>query len=204
MQHHMETALHTTAPVTRMHEPSDIPRSESGEIKRARDGDELAIAVLVDRYRGRALRLAAAILRSNDEAQDVVQVAFLRAFSSLGSYRAEAPFFTWLYPILVRAALDRRRTAWWRRQRLAAGSMDERAQEARFENASEARILVEQLLDSLDPPMRAVLVLRELEGLEYEEIAAALRIPVGRVKWRLHQARARFRELYLKEVGPAE
>ncbi|MDE2125782.1 MAG: sigma-70 family RNA polymerase sigma factor [Armatimonadetes bacterium] len=194
----METTLQTPARVTRMHETSDVPKSESGEIERARNGDELAIAVLVDRYRARALRLAAAILRSNDEAQDVVQVAFLRAFGTLGTYRGDGAFFTWLYPIIVRTALDRRRTAWWRRR---AAPLQERDAAASFENASDARILVEQLLDALDAPMRAVLVLRELEGLEYEEIAIALRIPVGRVKWRLHRARALFRELYMKEVG---
>ncbi len=57
-------------------------------------------------------------------------------------------------------------------------------------------VLVEMLLDRLSPPMRAMLVLRELEGLEYEEIATMLNIPVGRVKWRLHEARSQFRVIW--------
>lgn len=60
----------------------------------------------------------------------------------------------------------------------------------------ESRLLVETLLDRLTPPMRAMLVLRELEGLEYEEIAEVLQIPIGRVRWRLHAARAQFQELW--------
>ena len=68
----------------------------------------------------------------------------------------------------------------------------------------ETRLLVETLLDRLDPPLRAMLVLRELEGLEYEEIAKTLRIPVGRVRWRLHTARARFRELWDSAMQEAD
>ena len=64
----------------------------------------------------------------------------------------------------------------------------------------EIRLLVETLLDRLTPPMRAMLVLRELEGLEYEEMAQVLQIPIGRVRWRLHTARAQFQELWRQTV----
>jgi RNA polymerase sigma-70 factor, ECF subfamily len=61
--------------------------------------------------------------------------------------------------------------------------------------AVDSRLLVEALLDRIAPPIRAALVLRELEGLEYEEIARVMQIPIGRVKWRLHAARAEFQKL---------
>ncbi len=142
------------------------------------------------------VRLAAHVLRRPNEAEDVAQEAFIRAFRSLHHYRGEGRFYTWLYHIVVRVCLDRKRLARWE----AEISLDDSGSNADAielpADGAEKRILVEMLLDRLSPPMRAMLVLRELEGLEYEEIAQVLEIPVGRVRWRLHEARAQFRELW--------
>jgi RNA polymerase sigma-70 factor (ECF subfamily) len=170
----------------------EIDTEESAWIERARLGDERAYRWLLSRYRDRAVRLAAHVLRRPDEAEDVAQEAFVKAFRSLNSFRGDGRFYTWLYHIVVRICLDRKRLARWNSEGLP---LDE---SAFIEHTSEAnsRMLVETLLDQLTPPMRAALVLRELEGLEYEEIARVLNIPVGTVRSRLNTARGVFRELW--------
>jgi len=173
---------------------------ENGWIARARMGDPSAYQWLLDRYRARVVRLASHVLRRPSEAEDVAQDAFIRAFRSLDSYRGDGRFYTWLYHIVLRICLDRRRLARWDREisqyedsqsgEVACGSS------RCLQESSDPRILVESLMKQLNPAMRAALVLRELEGMEYEEIALTLRIPVGTVRSRLHAARAQFRELW--------
>ena len=169
---------------------------ESRQLARARTGDQAAIGWLIARHRQRAVRLAAHILRRPDEAEDVAQEAFLRAFKNLRAFRGEGRFYTWLYQIIVRLCLDRQKVRRWNSEEPL--DMDALCSEVAHLPADrvENHVLVEMLLDRLSPPMRAMLVLRELEGLEYEEIATMLNIPLGRVKWRLHEARAQFRVLW--------
>ena len=175
---------------------SDIPqvasdREETAWVARARAGDEAAYRWLLTRYRARAVRLAAHVLRRDAEAEDVAQEAFLRAFRSLRSLTGEGRFAAWLFRIVVRLCLDRlRRTR-------GEVSLEDAPPPAAPSDASETRLLVSALLDQLAPPMRAALVLREMEGLEYEEIAQALGVPVGTVRSRLHAARAQFRALWV-------
>jgi RNA polymerase sigma-70 factor (ECF subfamily) len=137
------------------------------------------------------------MLRRPEEAEDVAQEAFLRAFGRLRSFRGEARFSTWLAQIVLRLCLDRRRLARWKaevsvEEGRAAGRLAPRAAAGDVD----LRLVVETLLDSLSPPMRAALVLRELEGLDYQEIAQVLRIPVGTVRSRRNAARAQFRRLW--------
>jgi RNA polymerase sigma-70 factor (ECF subfamily) len=179
---------------------SDVPtdHEEERQIDRARRGEAAAIDWLLMRYRQRVVRLATHILRRPGEAEDVAQEAFVRAFRSLRTYRAEGRFYTWLYQIVVHICLDRRKLARWDRE-LPLETLPSLSVEPEPPlDALESRILVETLLDQLTPPMRAILVLRELEGLEYQEIAEVLHIPVGRVRWRLHAARAQFQTLWLQ------
>jgi RNA polymerase sigma-70 factor (ECF subfamily) len=166
---------------------------EAGWLARARAGDQAAIGWLIARYRLRAVRLATHILRRSDEAEDAAQEAFIRAFRSLHAFRGEGRFYTWLYQIVVRVCLDRRRIRRWDLEAPFEVGYEPTYQPM---EGVEARVLVERLMDRLSPPMRAALVLRELEGLEYEEIARVLDIPVGRVRWRLHEARERFRVIW--------
>ena len=166
-------------------------REEAGWIARAKTGDEAAFRWLLGQYRSRVVRLAAHVLRRGDEAEDVAQEAFVRAFQRLPEFRGTGPFASWLFSITVRLCLDRRRTAFWSRE-----APDTAASPASTSPSPDSRLLVDTLLDRLSPPMRAALVLREIEGLDYGEIAQALSIPVGTVRSRLHAARAQFRDLW--------
>src|SRR5947209_7277831 len=83
-------------------------REEAAWIRRAQEADESAFRWLMDRYRRRAVRLAAHVLRRPDEAEDVAQEAFIRAFKNLHRFRGEGGFYTWLYRIVIRICLDRK------------------------------------------------------------------------------------------------
>ena len=167
-------------------------REEALWVARAKTGDEAACRRLLEQHRSRVVRLAAHILRRSDEAEDAAQEAFVRAFQRLPEFRGTGPFASWLCSITVRVCLDRRRAARWQRE-----TPESAAPEAASSASSpDARLLIEALLDRLSPPMRAALVLREVEGLEYDEIAQILQIPVGTVRSRLHAARAQFRQLW--------
>ena len=137
------------------------------------------------------MRLAAHVLRRDSEAEDVAQEAFVRAFQRLPEFRGAGPFSSWLFQITVRLCLDRLRSAFWSRE-----ASQDAAFSASTSQSPDTRLVIETLLDRLSPPMRAALVLREMEGLEYDEIAQALQIPVGTVRSRLHAARAQFRDLW--------
>ncbi|HZO90088.1 MAG TPA: RNA polymerase sigma factor [Chthonomonadaceae bacterium] len=177
---------------------SDIPedREEAGQIARAQSGDAAAIDWLLARYRNRVVRLATHILRRPGEAEDVAQEAFVRAFRNLRSFRGEGRFYSWLYQIVVRICLDRRQSSRWNAETPLEPVSETLESTDTALGDVETRLLVEALLDQLTPQNRAMLVLRELEGLEYEEIARVLGIPVGRVRWRLHAARAQFQEFW--------
>lgn len=196
----MTARLSATMPDTRRNAAVSARRPSLEDIEedrflvRARIGDAEALTWLLNRHRARALRLANHVLRRPDEAEDAAQEAFIRAFRSIRSFRGECRFSTWLLRIVVRVCLDRRRRKRWD----AEGPLDEAFTAAAPGPSPDARMLVEALLDRLSPPMRAALVLREIEGLEYEEIAATLNIPVGTVRSRLNTARARFREMWLR------
>jgi RNA polymerase sigma-70 factor, ECF subfamily len=166
-------------------------------LDRARAGDEAGYAWLLSRYRSRVVRLAAHVLRRPAEAEDAAQEAFIRAFRNLRAFRGEGRFYTWLYHIVVRVCLDRRRLARWEAEvQIDELSLNVQRDETPGADIIHHRLLVERLLDQLSPPMRAAMVLREIEGLEYTEIAEILGIPVGTVRSRLNAARAKFRSIY--------
>ena len=152
---------------------------EARQVALAQSGSEGAIDWLLARYRLRVVRLAAHIMRRQGDAEDAAQEAFVRAFRNLNAYRGQGRFYTWLYQIVVRVCLDYKRLARWNTEvpmeMLAELCV---ASDAGL-GAVDSRILVETLLDRISPPLRATLVLRELEGLEYEEIARVMQIPVG-------------------------
>lgn len=162
-------------------------------IVRARIGDEAAFQWLLSRYRARAIRVAMQVLHRPDEAEDAAQEAFIRAFRAIRSFRGESRFATWFFHIVLRVCLDKRRLKRWDAEEPWDDDLDPPAPA----DAADTRMLVQSLLDRLSPPMRAALVLREVEGLEYEEISEALGIPVGTVRSRLFAARARFRDMWM-------
>src|SRR5205823_578806 len=162
-------------------------REEAAWVDRARAGEEAAFRWLLSRYRERAVRLAAHVLRRPDEAEDVAQEAFIRAFRNLRSFRGDGRFYTWLYQIVIRVCLDRRRLSRWTAETPTEDLPHEAGGPLESVGAN-SRLLVEALMNRLSPPMRAALVLRELEGLEYDEIAQVLGIPIGTVRSRLNAA----------------
>ena len=173
--------------------PSRDEREEAHWISRARTGDEAAYRWLLGQYRSRVVRLAAHVLRSPGDAEDVAQDTFIRAFQQIAKFRGQGRFSAWLFSITVRLCLDRRRSA--RTQHEVPADAAPPAVSAG--TPPDTRLLIETLLDQLTPPMRAALVLREIEGFEYDEISSALAIPIGTVRSRLHTARAQFRALWI-------
>lgn len=168
---------------------------EARWVTRAKCGDEAAYRWLLQRYRVRAVRLAGHVLRRDSDAEDVAQVAFVQAFQRLSSLRDAGRFGPWFFRIVVRLCLDQKR----RRQWQDAATDDPVLEVSGIQRTPDMdqKMVVEALLDRLTPPMRAALVLRELEGLDYEEIAVILQIPIGTVRSRLNSARAHFRTLWL-------
>src|SRR5947209_5358061 len=144
----LEMRIWSAAPVM-----SPVDTEEAAWIEKARAGEERAYRWLLSRYRDRAVRLAAHVLRRPDEAEDVAQVAFVKAFRGLHSFRGEGRFYTWLYHIVVRICLDRKRLARWNSE----GFKLDESVFIEHQAESNSRLLVETLLDQLTPPMRAAL-----------------------------------------------
>ena len=166
-------------------------REERAWLDKCAQGDERAIRWVLHRYRDRVVRLASHVLHNSREAEDVAQEAFVKAFRQIDQFRGESGFYAWLYRIVINLCLDRMR----RKCVSSEFPLDERTLPSQVvaHPDMEKRMAVEQVLDSLSPPMRAALVLREVEGLEYAEIALVLNIPVGTVRSRLNTARDQFR-----------
>jgi len=175
--------------------------NDSALVARALGGELDAFALLVEHHRESVFRLAARLV-GPDEASDVTQDAFLRAFHKLSTFRGESSFRAWLMRIAHNAALN----ALAHRRPVPVGEPPEpdpaesrgtatsSAPAAHLE-ASERRERLTLKLGALPPAHRSVLVLRDLEGLSYEEIAQITDAPLGTVKGRLHRARQELIEL---------
>jgi RNA polymerase sigma-70 factor (ECF subfamily) len=172
--------------------------TERALVLRARDGDRQAFGDLVTRYMRRAYYQALGLVGSHDDALDLSQEAFARAFRARSSLDPERPFYAWLYQILRRLCFnflrDRRTRA--RKLEAAAGWLAEEARSAsedpgRSALRAELRAQLESAIEALPDREREVLVLKEFEGLRYREIAELLGIPMGTVMSRLYAARRR-------------
>lgn len=141
----------------------------------------------------RVFRLVYSILRNEADARDVCQEIWVAVWNQLAGFRGESRFTTWLHPIAVRRALDhlRKRRRWYERflPFETSGVSETAATSETAGSVSDQAAAARQALDSLPPRHRAVLALRELEGLSYEEIAAVMHIPAGTVMSRLYHAR---------------
>jgi RNA polymerase sigma-70 factor (ECF subfamily) len=164
---------------------------------RARRGDAHAFGELVTRHMRRAYFAALGLVGSHDDALDLSQDAFARAFRARRSLDPERPFYPWLYQILRRLCFNFLRDQRTRRERLAerghwlvdAAAGSDAADPARQAERAELRARVEAALGELSDREREVLVLREFEGLTYREIAEVLGVPIGTVMSRLYGAR---------------
>ena len=182
---------------------------ERAEIERIVAGAKDDFEVLVQRYQGRVYSLAYRLLGDPQEAEDVAQEAFLKAYRNLGRFRAQSSFYTWIYRITSNLALSRLRYL-SRRGRGRTESLEQlRAGEdqAIFDPPDPApgpreKLLERDLestlskaLDRLPDAYRVVVVLRDIENKSYEEVAKLSGLPLGTVKSRLHEGRAKLQAM---------
>ena len=178
-----------------MRAPVTAIDDEGAWILAARHGDAQAFGELVRRYQAGTVNVVYRLCGDPALAEDAAQEAFLRAWQHLDRYNARYTFRSWLYRIAVNAALDalrRERPTAELPEALPTGGEGGRGVEARLERR-ETAAQVQQAVLSLPAASRAVLVLREYEGLSYQEIATALEIPLGTVMSRLNYARGQLR-----------
>ena len=188
---------------------------EAQQVEQARAGDMGAFSRLVIRYQDRILNTCWRLCGNLEDAQDLTQEAFLKALESIGSFRGRSGFYTWLYRIAVNLALSHRRKT-RRAVKLSLhggegglpddppadevaghGSSDREDPQVKL-SAREIEQLVVAGLERLDDDHRAVIVLRDIESLDYQQIAEILEVPAGTVKSRLHRGRMELR----RRLGP--
>src|SRR5215467_6856160 len=183
---------------------SDVAGRESALIERCSVGDQMACAELVGEHQRMVVQLAMNLLGDRDEALDLSQEVFLRVFRTIHRFRGQSSLRTWIYRIAVNQARNRHRF-WRRRHRADQVSLDQHiALHGEFRSNGDTtpdRVLaqkelaarLQQALDQLPFDQRTAIVLREIDGLSYEEIAFSLGVAVGTVKSRLTRARQALR-----------
>ncbi|MGH7400597.1 MAG: sigma-70 family RNA polymerase sigma factor [Candidatus Rokuibacteriota bacterium] len=171
-------------------EAGDAPRF----LDRLRGGDATAFEELVMAYQHRVFGVALRMLGNAGEAQEVAQEAFLRAHRALGEFRGDAKLSTWLYAITSRLCLNRLASSERRLSRQGEEALlrlsDVSPRPDAVLERSELEAALQRAIAGLAEERRIVVVLRDLEGLSYEEIGQVLELPVGTVRSRLHRARA--------------
>jgi RNA polymerase sigma-70 factor (ECF subfamily) len=178
-------------------------------VARLREGDAEALREVVDAFSARIAGAVGGMLKDRDAVDDVVQETFVKAFYRIRSFQGESGLYTWLYRIALNASKDFAK----RRRRRPAVALDEAdpsgATPSRAEPAveslerREARLRVRAAIRTLPAKFRSVLVLREIEGLRYEEIAEVLCLSLGTVESRLFRARRRLRAALLRAESAA-
>jgi RNA polymerase sigma-70 factor (ECF subfamily) len=174
-------------------------------VRESLGGNQLSFQLLVERYQDRLFSLARHYTRNAVEIEDIVREAFLKAFRKLDTFQQQSSFSTWLYRIAVNTALDFLKRCG--RSPIRTVEDPEAAPESTpvRVNAPDARMqrdeiaqVTHDVLQELPEIFRTVLVLREFEGLAYQEMADILGISIGTVESRLFRARARFKEALLR------
>ena len=174
-------------------------------VRRVQAGDTAAFRALFDKYHRRAFAVAMGVVKNQDDALDAVQEAFVKVHKNIHKFQGSSSFYTWLYRIVMNVSIDHvRRTS--RRKSL---DFDERALHEESEVAGDGALVpsvtdanpgkvalrrelgwaIQAALQELPEHHRAVIVLREIEGMSYEEMAEALEVPKGTVMSRLFHAR---------------
>jgi RNA polymerase sigma-70 factor (ECF subfamily) len=190
-------------------------------VTRAQAGDVTAFRRLVERHQRRAFTIAFALVRDEHDANELVQDAFLRVFKSLSSFQGGSSFFTWLYRIITNLSIDLKRKP----GRQAAADLDEARLDmdadadmdlpflSRLDGADPADVVrrreiasrLQAALDALPSYHRAVIVMREIDGLSYEEMAQAMGVSKGTIMSRLFHARQKLQralvDCYEEQVG---
>ena len=170
-------------------------------VERAQRGDKKAFELLVLKYQRKLARLLSRFVRDPAEVEDVTQEAFIKAYRALPSFRGDSAFYTWLYRIGINTAKNYL-VAMGRRAPTSTGFDHEEAEN--FEDAEQLRdtatpeneligkqiaATVNRAMEQLPEDLRTAITLREIDGLSYEEIAAAMDCPIGTVRSRIFRAR---------------
>ena len=194
--------------------------SDLSLVRRVQRGDKGAFDALVLKYQHKVVKLVMRYVRNPAEAEDIAQEAFIKAYRALPQFRGDSAFYTWLYRIAINTA----KNAIVSRDRSPVEyDLDLQNSEESYEvqgrlkdsETPEALVMTDEIrstvnaaIDALPEDLRTAIVLRELEGLSYEEIAAAMDCPVGTVRSRIFRAREaidrRLREVFEGGLGRAE
>ncbi len=166
-------------------------------------GQSAKFEILVGNYQQRIFATLLGMLGNRHDAEDVTQETFLTAFRKLDQFERRSSFYTWLHRIAFNAAIDLQRRKKRTKSRFVSGEGIENAEPGDPQADSPASIVmaketvtqVQSALGRLDSERRNIIVLRDLQGLDYVEIASILDIPVGTVRSRLHRARIELREI---------
>ena len=177
-----------------------IDQLDEDLVFRVQQGDKSAYDILVIRYQHKIIQLVNRYVKDHSEAQDVAQEAFIKAYKALGSFRGDSAFYTWLYRIAINTAKNYLVS---RSRRNSDYQVDVQDAEA-IENAPQLQGLdtperqllsdeivqtIQSAIEHLPEEMRVAIMLREFEGMSYEEIAEAMDCPVGTVRSRIFRAR---------------
>jgi RNA polymerase sigma-70 factor (ECF subfamily) len=186
-----------------------VERSDGELVRACHHGDKEAFRELVERYQRRVVSVALGMVHNQDDALEIAQETFIKAFENLAQFKGESSFYTWLYRIAVNRAIDHQRRT--RRQRTVAlddvagtGADGERIdgalKEERFgdpyqdTHSREIGDRVAEAINELTPDHKAVILLREVEGLSYDEISRVMQCSKGTVMSRLHYARKKLQK----------
>lgn len=182
-------------------EPSDAEL-----VSGAQAGDREAMQQLMERYQRRVLAVVIGMLRNPDDASEVVQEAFIKAFRNIGGFKGDSSFYTWIYRIAVNVSIDHKRKESKRSgvefdeslppDEDPIGDGGEKLGRDPFDRVRDRELgrKIFDAIDDLTPNHRAVILLREVEGLSYDEISEVLECSIGTVMSRLHYARKKLQE----------
>jgi RNA polymerase sigma-70 factor (ECF subfamily) len=169
-------------------------------VERVQKGDKQAFDVLVLKYQNKIIQLVNRYVHDSDEARDVAQEAFIKAYKAIGRFRGESAFYTWLYRIAINTAKNYLVAGGRRPPNIDIDAQDaeqydgamglkEYATPERLLLKDEIEALIAKAIDELPDDLRTAIILRELEGLSYEEIAQTMECPIGTVRSRIFRAR---------------
>lgn len=179
-------------------------------VRRCQQGDEKAFGQLVSRYQRKVYTIALSMVKSPDDAMDIAQEAFIKVHRYIGNFQGSSSFYTWLYRIIVNLCIDHMR----RSGKFVSAEFDERTHD-REQDEREVCVLssdlgnnpsrtigrkelaeqIRRAIDQLPPYHKAVIEMREIEGMSYAEMAKAMRVSKGTIMSRLHHARHKLQRI---------
>ena len=197
-----------------------VEESDLVLVKRVQRGDKTAFDLLVRKYQHKVVKLVLRYVRNPAEAEDIAQEAFIKAYRALPQFRGDSAFYTWMYRIAINTAknsLASRDRSPIRYDLDLTDPEESHSVQAKLQDpdtpegmalTEEIRQIVNSAIDALPEELKTAIVLRELDGLSYEEISAAMECPVGTVRSRIFRAREaidkRLREVFEGGLGRTE